>query len=207
MDGTLERARVERPARAPSAPPLVELVAGERARVGPEAALVSVERGAVALEIRTPGAPRGVVACIAGRGDVLLPPAPDEALRALGPAAVRVLDGDARRGLLAAPETALALAEALASQLRDREESIAQLAWPLHGERLRAKLVQLARRHGRVTRGGIRIDLPLTHQLLADAIGSARETVTVAIRDLRRDGFLAHEGRSYVLKLGPDELA
>jgi CRP-like cAMP-binding protein len=53
---------------------------------------------------------------------------------------------------------------------------------------------------------GIRLDLPLTHQLLADAVGAARETVTVALRDLRQKGIVERKGRTYILKLPPREL-
>jgi CRP/FNR family transcriptional regulator len=207
VDAIVERARTDREHAQVLAPcPLVELAQGERARTRPDTALLIVERGAVALELRARGARRTVVVAVAGQGDVLLAPRRDEAVRALAPAALRVVDRESERRLLRTPAAAAALAQSLAAALRDREESLAQLAWPLHAERLRGKLLQLARRHGRVTRDGVRIDLPLTHQLLADAIGAARETVTVALRDLRRDGFLTGDGRSYVLKLGPEEL-
>jgi CRP/FNR family transcriptional regulator, cyclic AMP receptor protein len=69
-----------------------------------------------------------------------------------------------------------------------------------------AKLVQLARKFGRVTPDGIRLDIPLTHQLLADAVGAARETVTVALRDLRQNGMVERTGRTYLLKLPPQDL-
>jgi CRP-like cAMP-binding protein len=58
-----------------------------------------------------------------------------------------------------------------------------------------------------VTPEGIRLDLPLTHQLLADVVGSARETVSLTLRQLQRAGVVERVGRTYVLKLPPRELA
>ena len=76
-----------------------------------------------------------------------------------------------------------------------------------HAERLREKLVQLARLHGRVVPEGVRVDLPLTHELLEQSVGSARETVTSAIGALEREGFLVRNGRSYLLAVSPSSLA
>ncbi|HSP74458.1 MAG TPA: helix-turn-helix domain-containing protein, partial [Gaiellaceae bacterium] len=67
-------------------------------------------------------------------------------------------------------------------------------------------LLQLARDHGRVAARGIRLDLPLTHELLADMIGSSRETVTMALAELQREGFVSRSGRFYRLDVAPDEL-
>jgi hypothetical protein len=46
--------------------------------------------------------------------------------------------------------------------LVDREESLDNFARFPHAEGVRGKLLQLARRHGKVTKEGIAIDLPLT---------------------------------------------
>jgi CRP-like cAMP-binding protein len=70
-----------------------------------------------------------------------------------------------------------------------------------------AKLLQLGRKFGRVRPEGIRLDLPLTYQLLADAVGAARETVSLPLRQLQRAGIVERVGRTYALKLPPRELA
>src|SRR2546421_3852755 len=69
---------------------------------------------------------------------------------------------------------------------------------------VRRRLAQLARTHGAVASGGVRVDLPLTHELLGQAVGSARETVTSALRTLEQEGFLIREGRLYRLMISPE---
>jgi CRP-like cAMP-binding protein len=77
----------------------------------------------------------------------------------------------------------------------------------MHVERLRGKLLQLARAHGTADTDGVRIELPLTHKLLGQAVGSARETVTLALNTLEREGFLVREDRLYKLMISPEILA
>jgi biotin operon repressor len=50
------------------------------------------------------------------------------------------------------------------------------------------------------------VDVPLTHELLGQAVGSARETVTCALQALQREGFLVREGRLYRLMISPEIL-
>ena len=102
--------------------------------------------------------------------------------------------------------TAQPSGEQLLEALRDRERSLAILALPRHADRVRAKLLQLARGHGRVTSSGITIALPLTHELIADMTASARETVTWSLRELVAEGFVRRKGRQYVVRVAPDSL-
>ena len=55
-------------------------------------------------------------------------------------------------------------------------------------ERVLIVLWHYADRWGHVTREGITLDLPLSHQDLADVVGSSRPTVTSALTELRHDG-------------------
>ena len=50
------------------------------------------------------------------------------------------------------------------------------------------------------------LQLPITHELLAEMIGSARETVTRAVDALEQNGFLRREDRGYVLRVSPGAL-
>lgn len=59
--------------------------------------------------------------------------------------------------------------------------------------RVASFLYDLALRFGKRKDGTITIPLSLTHQLIAEFVGTFRETVTVAINRLKRDGILKDE--------------
>jgi CRP-like cAMP-binding protein len=48
-------------------------------------------------------------------------------------------------------------------------------------------------------RAGQRMTPAMTHQQIADMIGTSRETVTRAIKQLKDDGWLGQEGKRYVI--------
>jgi CRP-like cAMP-binding protein len=170
-----------------------------------EAALLFVEGGIVV--IASAARPkRRIVLSFCSPGTLLPSPHADEQLVALADSAVISLGPGVLRGLLQLPSAAAEIVEALLEALRERQESLAQFANVAHAERLRGKLLQLARTHGTVVSGGVRVELPLTHELLGQAVGSARETVTSALRTLEREGFLIREGRLYQLMISPEIL-
>ena len=63
-------------------------------------------------------------------------------------------------------------------QVRGIEHRILVLLW------------SLADRFGKVTAEGVRLEVPLTHQLLADLVGARRPTVTTALSQLRTRALL-----------------
>jgi CRP-like cAMP-binding protein len=150
---------------------------------------------------------RRVVVAVADSGGVLLVPSGDQRLVALEDAAVLAVTADVWRRLLGRPAAAEAIGGALFEALRERELSLAQFAYVAHVERVRGKLLQLARVHGRCVDGALQVELPLTHALLAEMVGSARETVTGAVRALEQEGFLVREGGRYRLLLAPEAVA
>jgi CRP-like cAMP-binding protein len=189
--------------RAVAGCPVVDVPAGRSADL-PDAALLVVEEGVVVVI----GADtRRIVIAVATAGDVLAPLGSHEHLRGLTSARVTALSREAQRALMHIPAAAQAVTDALVAALRDRKASLANFARFPHVERVRGKLLQLARSHGRVTGGGIVIDLPLTHDLLADSIGSTRETVTLALRELVRSGFVDRVEGRYRLSVPPGELS
>ena len=101
---------------------------------------------------------------------------------------------------------AAALFRGLWTALRLRQDATSYFANVHHVDRVRQKLVQLAREFGRVNPDGIRIELPLTHDLLAEMVASARETVTRGLDELQRSGFVARNGHSYTLLISPEAL-
>jgi CRP/FNR family cyclic AMP-dependent transcriptional regulator len=165
----------------------------------PAAALLAVEDGFVAVRRTAPPARRSVIVDEAAGGAVLLPPAEDEELLGLVPSRVRIISSPALDLLLSGSEGAHAIWDGLASALRRREELIASLSHSRHVDRVREKLLRLARDYGKVDGRGVRIDLPLTHELLAEMVCSARETVTRAVDELEREGFVIREAGGYRL--------
>ena len=163
----------------------------------PAAALLAVEDGFVAVRRTVSPTRRPVIVDEAAAGGMLLPPTPDEELVGLVPSCVRVISSAALDRLLSESEGAHVVWDALTSALRRREELIASLSNARHVERVREKFLRLARDYGKVDAQGVRIDLPLTHELLAEMVGSARETVTRAVDELEREGFVRREAGGY----------
>jgi CRP-like cAMP-binding protein len=149
---------------------------------------------------------RRIILATAESGAFLAPPAIGEQVEALTQSRITAISSDSLKGLLQLPVVAAAIAAALAQALRERQETIRNCAYVRHRDRVREKLLQLGRAYGHVVPGGVRIDFPLTHQLLADMIGSARETVSLALAELAREGFVDRRRRSYVLRVASRDL-
>jgi len=178
-----------------------------RAHDIPSLSLLAVEEGLVVLRTTIPGSTRRTITCHAGPGALILPPDAGETLVALTRAALVTISNADRDRLLQTPETARLLVDGLAETLRQKHAALASMSRLHHVDRVREKLIELAREHGRVGRDGIRLDFPLTHDLLGEMTGSARETVTRALDELQREGFVMRRGRTYSVHLAPDELA
>lgn len=205
---TLERDDADEAAVILARCPAVDVSAGEphfRSSL-PPAALLLVDEGFCVLRIPRPDAARSIITCEAGPGSVLLPPGDAEVLFGLTDARLIAIPQAEVDRLLRIPSVARMLLDQLATTLGHKQEAIGTFAVTRHVERVRRKLLQLARSYGRVGRDGIRIDFPLTHTLLAEMIGSSRETVTRALDELQRRGFVARRGHKYRLLISPREV-
>jgi Crp-like helix-turn-helix domain len=189
--------------------PTIELVPGAVVHASElqAATFVLVADGLVVLRSSVPGSGRRTITCHAGEGALVLPPEEDESLVALTAAAIVPIDARDRDRLLDSPAAARLLVDGLAETLRQKQAAVASLSRLHHVDRVREKLLELAREHGRVGRDGIRLDFPLTHDLLGEMTGSARETVTRALDELQRQGFVQRRGRTYSVCVSPEDLA
>lgn len=79
----------------------------------------------------------------------------------------------------------------LAVRARRMTTLAAELAWLEVGERIDARLRDLADRFGRPVPGGVAIPFHLTQDDLAAMVGASRETANRAIRELERRGSIA----------------
>jgi CRP-like cAMP-binding protein len=186
--------------------PTLELAAGEtRNGSMPRVALVVVEAGLVVVRAAAAGRRDIVVADAAEGAFVFVAPGAGD-VHALTPARLLLVDTVRRDQLLAIPATAALIAQGLEAALSQSHDVAGVLAAASARARIERKLLLLARAYGRVMRDGVRLDFPLTHELLGDMTGTARETVTRVLDVLERDGFLGRDGRTYRLLIAPDEL-
>ena len=120
---------------------------------------------------------------------------------ALTDCAVTVIPGKTFLRLLSAiPRIGLNFISILSRHLTeialDRAESSHK--WSL--QRLALTLLKLGAAHGVEKKAGTAIALPLTHQILADMIGTSRETVTRHLGYLKRRGFVGQQGRTLLIQ-------
>jgi CRP/FNR family transcriptional regulator, global nitrogen regulator len=89
------------------------------------------------------------------------------------------------------PELSMLMLKGLSSRILQTEMMIETLAHRDMGSRLVSFLLILCRDFGLPTNEGIRIDLKLSHQAIAEAIGSTRVTVTRLLGDLRQENMIS----------------
>jgi CRP-like cAMP-binding protein len=95
------------------------------------------------------------------------------------------------------PDLALAVIEELANRLRETNEQARSLSFQGVEERTRNLFERMARLDDRGT--GRLLTPALTHQQIADMVGTSRETVTRAIKQLKESGWLTQDGKRYVI--------
>ena len=95
------------------------------------------------------------------------------------------------------PDLALSVIEELANRLRETNEQARSLSFQGVEERTRNLFERIARPE---ESGSGRLLTPvLTHQQIADMVGTSRETVTRSIKQLKESGWLAQEGKRYLV--------
>jgi CRP/FNR family transcriptional regulator, cyclic AMP receptor protein len=97
------------------------------------------------------------------------------------------------------PEVSGALIGRAMQRSRTLVVNMAIAHYPRIDRRLLMLLWHLADRWGRVTPQGIRIPLPLTHQLLADLVASRRPSVTSGLQRLAQEGHVTKAGDNWLL--------
>ena len=104
-----------------------------------------------------------------------------------------------RRFLAQHPDSALVLMRMLIRRLFDATQEVVDLATQDSVGRVAKRLLELAAEHGSATEAGTRIDLSLTQDELASWTGATRETVSRALRLMRRLGWVATDNRSIIV--------
>jgi CRP/FNR family cyclic AMP-dependent transcriptional regulator len=126
--------------------------------------------------------------------------------RALVPARFAVLDGAFAERIRLWPQLTQALLRRVERRAHNLNVQRAIASQPRLELRLTLLLWHLASRWGRVEPGGIRLPLPLTHQLLGRLIGAERPSVSHALARLSRAGAVTGHGDEWHLHGKVEEL-
>ena len=98
--------------------------------------------------------------------------------------------GDFKSFLFKHPQVMFLLLQVMTSRLRCLSETLANVAGESVSKRFARLLFWLCTRYGRSEDAGMVMNVQLTHQGIADMIGTTRQTVTSLMNDFRREGIL-----------------
>jgi CRP-like cAMP-binding protein len=87
----------------------------------------------------------------------------------------------------------------LITRRRDLETKVEQLIFKDVGSKLAELLLRLGSEHGVENKKGLVLGLKITHQEMANLIGSTRETVSLTLSQFKRKGLITTEGRKVIL--------
>ena len=182
-----------------------EMAKGDTLEPHASTGAILVTVGRLAVDVGGGARPRRTIG-VTEEGEVLFTrrPAwaegPEMMLRALIQSEIVPVEDDRLERWLARPDCGRSLFSALTGQLAHREDALAIALEPTVEQRLLLKLRQLGGRWGRMTSDGIRLDLRLTHQDLADMVAAARESVTLAMGRLVEAGEISVDGQQILIR-------
>ncbi|HUO69253.1 MAG TPA: Crp/Fnr family transcriptional regulator [Solirubrobacteraceae bacterium] len=154
-----------------------------------------------------------IAAELVGAGDLIQSrPAEDDALlscelswRSLSPARFALLDEAFAQRVQPWPQITNALLRRAGRRAHDLDVQRAIASQPRLELRLMLLLWHLAGRWGRIEPGGVRLPLPLTHQLLGRLIGAERPSVSHALGRLTHAGLISGHSDEWHLHGSLDE--
>jgi CRP-like cAMP-binding protein len=91
------------------------------------------------------------------------------------------------------------LVRTLIARRRDLEIKVEQLIFKDVVSKLAELLLRLGSEHGIESKKGLSLDVKITHQEMANLIGSTRETVSLTLSQFKRKALIATEGRRVIL--------
>jgi CRP/FNR family cyclic AMP-dependent transcriptional regulator len=113
---------------------------------------------------------------------------------------VILIPGEVMHQLLAEnPQVSIGVTKLFGLRRRRIERRLKNLLFRSNRERLVHLLLELAEQYGRPGEEGIELRIKLSHQDLANIIGSTRETVTVVLGELQAEGRLKLGRRKIVI--------
>jgi CRP-like cAMP-binding protein len=131
----------------------------------------------------------------------------EEYAEAVEPTTVVMIPGEEMQRLLEQhPQVSLGITRLIGLRRRRIERRLKQLLFLPNRDRLTHLLLELAEQYGKPTPAGLELGIRLSHQDLANVIGSTRETVTTLLGELQAEGLLQLARRKIVI-LDADRLA
>jgi CRP/FNR family transcriptional regulator, cyclic AMP receptor protein len=88
----------------------------------------------------------------------------------------------------------------MGQRLENAERRLADFALNAIPARLERLLAEFSERYGVKEDGGVLIDIPLPHREIASIVGSTRESVTVRLNAMRREGTIDFVNRKILVK-------
>lgn len=88
----------------------------------------------------------------------------------------------------------------IGQRLENAERRLADFALNAIPQRLERLLAEYSERYGVVEDDGVLIDIPLPHREIASIVGSTRESVTVRLNAMKREGTIAFVNRKILVK-------
>jgi CRP/FNR family cyclic AMP-dependent transcriptional regulator len=149
-----------------------------------------IDQREVVLGLRGPGELIGEMAALGGQRRTATAIALDDV------EAGYLAAGELRAFLAEHPSVALVLIRMLVQRLSEADRDRIDLATQDSVGRVAKRLLELAGDHGTPDGAGTRIELSLTQDELASWTGATRETVSRALRLMRRLGWIATDHRS-----------
>ena len=148
------------------------------------------DRREVVLGLRGPGELLGEMAALGGQRRTATAIAVDDG-------EVGFMHADELRGFLRDhPDSALVLIRMLVRRLSEATRDVVDLATRDSVGRIAKRLLELSSEHGAPTGAGMRIELSLSQDELAQWTGATRETVSRALRLMRQLGWVATDHRT-----------
>jgi CRP/FNR family transcriptional regulator, cyclic AMP receptor protein len=166
----------------------------------PSEAVYFIEKGRVRLTRLSPDG-RTVILALLGPGDLIGEAAWESAEHdtygeTLEDTKLFQISKDSFENLIRQnPEFGLRLIQVIGFRLKQAQARIEDLVFRQVPSRVARLLVSLAEHHGKVTPHGIRVEFPLTHQEIADMVGSSRVTVTQVLNRFRTSHWIGIESK------------
>jgi len=98
------------------------------------------------------------------------------------------------------PDVSQLVIELLSRRLRELGDVLLNLASDDVTSRVIKLITRLGARYGKPYKQGVFLDIPLTHQEMADMIGTSRQTVTTVLGSLKKQGVLRTEQRNIYIQ-------